>query len=74
MWGGTALWIDARSEEEFARGHVPGAIQFNEDNWDGLLREVLAAWTPERKLIVYCSRKPAMRATRWRSACGTKMA
>jgi rhodanese-related sulfurtransferase len=56
-WGDTVLWIDARPEAEFARAHVPGAMQLNEDNWDGLLREVLTAWTPERKLVVYCSRQ-----------------
>ncbi|HEY2800652.1 MAG TPA: rhodanese-like domain-containing protein [Chthoniobacterales bacterium] len=56
-WGATALWIDARPDAEFARGHVPGAMQLNEDDWNGLLPQVLAAWSPQRKLVVYCSRK-----------------
>lgn len=54
-WGDAVLWIDARPDAEFNQGHVPGAMQLNEDNWDGLLREVLTAWSPERKLVVYCS-------------------
>jgi len=56
-WGAAVLWIDARADEQFASGHVPGALQLNEDNWSGLLPKVLAAWSPERKLIVYCSRQ-----------------
>ncbi len=56
-WGGAVLWIDARPEEEFVAGHVPEAMSLNEDNWNGLLPPVLAAWSPQRKLVVYCSRK-----------------
>lgn len=55
-WGATALWIDARPNEEFRKGHVPGAVQLNEDDWDRLLPQVLADWSPQRKLVVYCSR------------------
>ena len=56
-WGAAVLWIDARPDEQFARAHVPGALQLNEDDWTALLPKVLAAWSPERKLIVYCSRQ-----------------
>ncbi|MBA3833063.1 MAG: rhodanese-like domain-containing protein [Chthoniobacterales bacterium] len=56
-WGAMVLWVDARPNEEFARGHIPGALALNEDDWNGLLPQVLAAWSPERKLVVYCSRK-----------------
>ena len=56
-WGDAALWIDARPEEEFARGHVPGAMPLNEDQWNAQLPALLAAWSPERKLVVYCSRQ-----------------
>ena len=56
-WGGAVLWIDARPEEQFASGHVPKALLLNEDNWNSLLPLVLAAWSPERKLVVYCSRQ-----------------
>ncbi len=56
-WGSAALWLDARSEEQFTRGHVPGAMLLNEDDWHSLLPPVLGAWSPERKLVVYCSRQ-----------------
>lgn len=50
-----AIWIDARPQEEFEREHVPGALLLNEDRWNELLPEVLTVWTPEKRLIVYCS-------------------
>ena len=53
--GGTAIWIDARPEDDFANDHVPGAISLNEDRWNELLPQFLAVWTPEKKIIVYCS-------------------
>jgi rhodanese-related sulfurtransferase len=56
-WGDAALWIDARPEEEFARGHVPGAMRLNEDEWNTLLPALLTVWSPERKLVVYCSQQ-----------------
>jgi rhodanese-related sulfurtransferase len=54
-WGGNAIWVDARPDEEFARDHVPGALSLNEDRWNELLPQFLAAWSPEKKIIVYCS-------------------
>ncbi|MEO6871134.1 MAG: rhodanese-like domain-containing protein [Chthoniobacterales bacterium] len=56
-WGDAVLWVDARPEEEFEKAHVPGALSLNEDRFAELLPPVLAAWSPERKIVVYCSRK-----------------
>lgn len=56
-WGDAVLWVDARPEEEFEKAHVPGALPLNEDRFAELLPPVLAAWSPERKIVVYCSRK-----------------
>ena len=56
-WDERVLWLDARPEEQFARGHVPGALPLNEDHWDEQLRMMLTAWSPERKVVVYCSRQ-----------------
>jgi rhodanese-related sulfurtransferase len=50
-----AIWIDARPQDEFEREHVPGALLLNEDRWNELLPPVLAAWAPEKRVIVYCS-------------------
>ena len=54
-WGGGALWIDARPDEQFASEHVPGALQLNEDHWNELLPQMLAAYSPEKRVVVYCS-------------------
>jgi rhodanese-related sulfurtransferase len=54
-WGDSAIWVDARPEDEFSRDHVPGAIPLNEDRWNELLPQFLAAWSPGKKVVVYCS-------------------
>ena len=54
-WGGSVIWVDARPDDEFARDHVPSALSLNEDRWSELLPQFLAAWSPEKKVVVYCS-------------------
>jgi rhodanese-related sulfurtransferase len=54
-WGDNAIWIDARPAEEFEQKHVPGAVSLNEDRWNELLPQVLTAWSPEKRVVVYCS-------------------
>ncbi len=54
-WGNGAIWVDARPDEEFARGHVAGALLLNEDRWSELLPQFLAGWSPGKKIVVYCS-------------------
>jgi rhodanese-related sulfurtransferase len=54
-WGGNVLWVDARSDDEYAHDHVPGALSLNEDRWNELLPQFLAAWSPGKKIVVYCS-------------------
>lgn len=54
-WGSTAIWVDARPQEEFEREHVPNAVLLNEDRWNTLLPQMLAAWSPEKRVVVYCS-------------------
>ena len=54
-WGANAVWVDARPDDEFARDHVPNALSLNEDRWNELLPQFLAAWSPGKKIIVYCS-------------------
>ena len=54
-WAGNVIWVDARPDEEFARDHVPGALSLNEDRWNELLPQFLATWSPEKKVVVYCS-------------------
>ena len=54
-WGDSAIWVDARPDEDFAHNHVPGAFSLNEDRWNALLPQFLAAWSPSKKVVVYCS-------------------
>jgi len=54
-WGENTIWIDARPDEEFARDHVPGAILLNEDRWNDLIGPFLATWSPDKRVVVYCS-------------------
>ena len=49
------LWIDARSEEDFAKDHIPGALSLNEKNWERALPQLFESWQPPRSIIVYCS-------------------
>lgn len=54
-WGDGAIWVDARPDDEFARDHVPGAFSVNEDRWNELLAQFLPNWSPDKKVVVYCS-------------------
>jgi rhodanese-related sulfurtransferase len=51
----TAIWVDARPDDDFANDHVPGALSLNEDRWNELLPQFLAVWSPGKKVVVYCS-------------------
>jgi len=54
-WGRNAIWVDARPDLEFEREHVPGAVLLNEDRWYELLPQFLTTWSPEKRVVVYCS-------------------
>ena len=54
-WGGSALWVDARHTEDFEKEHVPGAVLLSGDRWNELLPQMLATWSPEKRVVVYCS-------------------
>jgi rhodanese-related sulfurtransferase len=52
---GLQLWIDARSDAEFSRDHIPEALPLNVDHWDAQVTQVLRSWQPGTRVIVYCS-------------------
>lgn len=56
QWASQPLWVDARSSEDFASGHVPNALLLNEDEWNVLLPKFLKVWQPGVKTVVYCNR------------------
>ena len=53
-WGDKVQWVDARPRAAFDKGHLPGAVLLNEDEWDGLVDGFLDAWEPEEFVVVYC--------------------
>ena len=54
-WGDAVLWLDARPDAQFLEDHIPGALPLNEDRWSELLPQMLAAWSPDKRIVVYCS-------------------
>ena len=56
-WGDTVIWIDARPDDEYQQDHIPNAILLNEDRWNELLPQFLGQWSPDKKVVVYCSTK-----------------
>ena len=55
-WSTSVIWVDARPSDEFERDHVPGAVSLNEDRWgEGLSQFLATQWSPEKKIVVYCS-------------------
>ena len=54
-WGDTVMWLDARPDAQFVQQHIPGATQLNEDRWNELLPEMLKTWSPDKRVVVYCS-------------------
>lgn len=50
------IWIDARSEKEYAAGHIPGSILLNDSNWDTGIQDLMPLWLNKmRPMVVYCS-------------------
>lgn len=55
-WKGEVIWIDARTEEQFAEGHVPGARLLNEQGFHDQLFELLdVLQAADRPVVIYCS-------------------
>lgn len=56
-WGDSVVWVDARSQTDFDESHIPGAVLLNEENWETLLPGFMSMWSPDLRVIVYCSSK-----------------
>lgn len=55
-WKGDVLWIDARPQEQFDAGHVPGALLLNEQKFEEQLVGYLdTLQTNQKPIVVYCS-------------------
>ena len=50
----TAVFLDARSSEDYALGHIAGAVSFPDRLFDDRIGPFLENTPPEVKLITYC--------------------
>jgi rhodanese-related sulfurtransferase len=51
---GKALFADARSSEDYAAGHIRGAVNLPEQQMDQWLNDILMKEEPSRLIITYC--------------------
>jgi len=49
-----ALLVDARSWDDYAKEHIPGALSLDQQDWDTGLVSFLEHWTPSRPVVIYC--------------------
>jgi rhodanese-related sulfurtransferase len=50
------IWIDARSAEDFADRHIPGALFYDQSDPSGSMAQVLEQWLQvPRVIVVYCA-------------------
>jgi len=49
-----AIFLDAREPNEYAEGHIPGAINFPFEEWDQYWADIQTKIKPESKLVCYC--------------------
>ena len=55
MVDGTCLFVDARNDELYQEGHIPGALQADHFRLDEYIEAVLDAADMAEKVIVYCN-------------------
>lgn len=53
-WGTPVLWVDARPAAEALHDRIPGAMVFDGAAFDRDLGQLLGAWTPGQRIVVYC--------------------
>ncbi|MCD6273791.1 MAG: rhodanese-like domain-containing protein [Deltaproteobacteria bacterium] len=51
---GRSLLVDARSESDFEQGHIKGAVNLYEKEFDEWIDDFLSRTDPETKIITYC--------------------
>ena len=50
-----AIWVDARAIKEFEESHLPGALLFDESDWDTELLKLMNIWLIQpRPIVIYC--------------------
>jgi len=51
----TALFVDARSRESYAQGHIAGAVSLPVGRFDEQIGAFMSKHSPEQPIITYCS-------------------
>ncbi len=51
---GLLVFVDARGDEAYQGGHIPGAYQFDRYYPDKFVGTILPACSPAEKIVVYC--------------------
>ncbi|MCF6313752.1 MAG: rhodanese-like domain-containing protein [Verrucomicrobiales bacterium] len=77
QWAGKVIWIDARSERDFAKSHVGGALLLNQENWADLLwqhRDVIESVEEADRLVVYCDGSNCRRSSEIAERLRTELA
>lgn len=55
QWQGKVLWLDARPDDQYEKGHIPGAQPLSEQSFDAHLLTLLdALQTTDLPVIIYC--------------------
>ena len=60
QWGGEVLWVDARSQAEFKKGRMAGALLITETDADNMIalpdnmEAIGMSGVQGKKLVVYC--------------------
>ena len=54
-WQGDVVWLDARPQAAFEKGHIPGARQLNEQSFNEQLLDLLdVIQTTDKAVVIYC--------------------
>ena len=49
------IFIDARNDEHYRAGHIPGAYLFNRFHWENYLTNVVAVCQTAEQIVFYCN-------------------
>jgi len=52
---GNVLFVDARSPDSYADGHIPGALSLPVGQFDERIESFLNRYSPDTRIVTYCS-------------------
>ena len=54
---GNAVFVDARSKDSFAKGHIKGAVSLPVEEFSSLIDSFFNLYPVDKHLIIYCSQR-----------------